>query len=67
MDFFQYSERLDYIYNLIEKEQLASPVQLASKFECSERTVRKMINDLRRKGHSIKYSRSCSKYYLAEK
>ncbi|UII23442.1 HTH domain-containing protein [Fulvivirga ligni] len=64
MDHFTYSKRLSYILELIEKRRLSSPKDLTDKFGCSERTVRKMINDLRRDGHSIRYSRKNFKYFL---
>ncbi|MEQ9166903.1 MAG: HTH domain-containing protein [Fulvivirga sp.] len=64
MDYLTYSKRLDYLLELIEKGQLQSPGQVAESFECSERTVRKMINDLRDKGKNITYSRKSMKYFL---
>jgi biotin operon repressor len=57
MDYKTYAQRLDYLKELIEKGQLSSPKDLSEKFECSERTIRKMINDLRESGIEIKYSR----------
>jgi biotin operon repressor len=57
MDYKTYAQRLDYLKELIEKGQLLSPKDLSEKFECSERTIRKMINDLRESGIEIKYSR----------
>lgn len=65
MDYKTYSQRLDYLKELIEKGQLSSPQDLTEKFECSERTVRKMINDLRDSGFEIKYSRKTLKYFIA--
>ena len=67
MDYFTYSQRLDYLLDLITRERLRSPGDIAGKFECSERTVRKMINDLRRRGYVIKYSRHDLKYFIVEK
>jgi biotin operon repressor len=57
MDYKTYAQRLDYLKELIEKGQLSSPKDLSEKFECSERTISKMINDLRESGIEIKYSR----------
>ncbi len=64
MDFYTYSQRLDYLLEIIQKGQLSSPYDLTNKFECTERTARKMISDLRRKGHQIKYSRKELRYAL---
>ena len=64
MDYRTYSDRLAYILEMIRKGQVSSPDQLAERFDCSERTIRKMINDLRQSGHTIKYSRREMKYVL---
>ena len=64
MDYFTYGKRLDYLLDLIQKGALCSPKDLEDKFDCTERTIRKMINDLRRDGHKIRYSRSCAKYTI---
>jgi predicted DNA-binding transcriptional regulator YafY len=66
MDYLTYSKRLEYLLNLIERGKLSSPCDLEAKFDCTERTVRKMINDLRVQGHNIKYSRKNFKYILLE-
>ena len=57
MNYFIKSKRLDHLIDLIKKGQGHTPKQLASKFECSEKTVRRMINCLRDWGYEIKYSR----------
>ena len=64
MNYRTYSQRLEYLRELIEKDRLCSPVEVANQFNCSERTVRKMINDLRSSGLEIKYSRKNFKYFL---
>jgi DeoR/GlpR family transcriptional regulator of sugar metabolism len=65
MDYRTYSQRLEYLKELIEEDRLCSPTEVASRFDCSERTVRKMINDLGDTGLNIKYSRKNFKYFLA--
>lgn len=64
MNFIIYSERLDQILDLIKNGNLESPKHLSNKFECSERTVRRMINHLREKGYDIVYCQKNSKYLL---
>jgi len=64
MDYYTYSERLNYLLELIEKNRLISPKQIAESFDCSEKTIRRMINCLRLKGYSIKYCRKEMKYIL---
>jgi len=64
MDYHTYSKRLQYILDLIKRGGLSSPCDLTKKFECTEKTVRKMINDLRKEGHRIKYCRKRFKYFV---
>ena len=66
MDYLDYWKRLEYVLDLIKRGGLQSPHDLTAKFNCSERTVRKMITDLRRQGHAISYSRRQSRYILKE-
>ncbi len=64
MDYITYSERLDYLLDLIKNEKLFSPREVADKFDCSEKTVRNMINCLREKGFEIDYCKCSRKYFL---
>ena len=64
MDFITYNERLDYLLGKIERGTLHSPHQLAENFQCSERTIRRMISRLRDKGFEIEYCKLDKKYYL---
>ncbi len=64
MDYHTYSQRLKYLLELVKKGRLSSPYDLTKKFECTEKTVRKMINDLRKEGYRIKYCRKRFKYFV---
>ncbi len=64
MNFLAYSERLDYLSEMIEKGRISSPKQIAQKFNCCDKTARNMINHLRDKGYEIKYDRSSEKYFI---
>jgi biotin operon repressor len=64
MNHASYSERLDYLLELIETGSACSPVQLAKKFNCCEKTARNLINTLREKGYDINYCRYTQKYFL---
>lgn len=64
MDYITYSQRLSYILELIKKGAIDSPGCLAEKFNCSEKTVRNMINNLRLMGHNIHYSKKWKTYVL---
>ena len=41
MDYRTYSKRLEYLLELIKKQQINSPEDVAQKFECSEKTISK--------------------------
>ena len=64
MDYLLYNERLNYMKELIENGQLRSPKEFAIKFDCCERTVRRMIEKLRLMGIDVKYNRYERKYYI---
>lgn len=64
MDYITYAERLDYLLEMIEKERLFSPQQIASKFNCCDKTARNMINALRARGNKIEYCKTLAKYLI---
>lgn len=66
MDYLIYTERLQYLLHQIERGRVSSPGEVAEKYECSERTVRRMINHLRASGHHIRYCRRRLRYYIAD-
>jgi predicted DNA-binding transcriptional regulator YafY len=63
MDYISYTEKLNYLLEMIEKGRLTSLQQAAEKFDCSERTIQRMINILREQGYQIIYSKSDKKYF----
>jgi biotin operon repressor len=67
MDFKTHSKQLSYLFEMIQKEQVSSPHQIGAKFNCSERTIRRMINTLREEGHDIRYCKRSEKYLLTKK
>jgi predicted DNA-binding transcriptional regulator YafY len=64
MNFIERKKRLDYLLEMIEKGQCISTNQLAVKFDCSTRTVERMINELRNEGIKIKYCSTSKKYRI---
>lgn len=64
MNFLAYSERLDYLLEMIEKGRISSPEQIAQKFNCCDKTARNMVNRLREKGYNIKYDKVSEKYFM---
>lgn len=64
MDYRSYEKRLAYVLELIEKNRFVSLESAARRFDCSTRTVKRMLNHLRDKGHDIQYDRNQKKYFL---
>jgi len=64
MDYRSYEKRLDYILELIRKNRFRTVDHAAERFGCSSRTVKRMINHLREKGHDIQYDPLQKKYYI---
>jgi predicted DNA-binding transcriptional regulator YafY len=67
MDYKAYTNKTKYLLEMIAKGRISSPNQVAKKFACSERTVRRMINHLREEGHPIEYSKCAKKYFSNKK
>lgn len=57
MKFICYVEKLETIKYLAQRKQAGTPQQLAKKLDVSERTVQRMIQQLRDNGYPIKYNR----------
>ncbi|MBA3901762.1 MAG: HTH domain-containing protein [Bacteroidetes bacterium] len=55
MDFATYSVRLEYLLDMAIQDRLLSINQVSEKFNCSERTINRMLNALRDKGFDIEY------------
>lgn len=64
MDYITYSERLDYLLEMIGKGRICSPKQISDKYDCCDKTARNMINRLREKGYEIEYCKTTYKYFL---
>lgn len=64
MDYITYEERLNYLEELASKGRLRSLAQIADKFNCSERTVSRMLYHLRYKGINIRYSSTLKKFVV---
>lgn len=55
MKFIERKQKMDYLLELIEKGRCISLEQVASKFECSKSTIKRLLSDLRQDGHNIEY------------
>lgn len=64
MDYRSYEKRLAYVLELIEKNRFVSVESVATRFACSTRTVKRMLNHLRDQGHAVQYDRLHKKYII---
>ena len=64
MDYLTYEKRLNYLEELIRKGRIDSPHSAARIFNCTEKTIRNMINTLRDKGCQVEYCRKSMKYFI---
>lgn len=64
MDYQTYTEKLNYLHEMIEKERITSLQQAVDKFECSKRTIKRMLKILREQGHEVYYCKKCQKYFM---
>jgi len=64
MTYLERKQKLSYLLELIDKGRCLSLRQIAYKFECSERTVKRLLTNLRDEGYSIKYCYSTRKFYI---
>lgn len=58
MKYIEYQNRLDYLLELIKIKSACSPKLLARQFNCSEKTIRNMVNHLREMGYDIKWNKN---------
>lgn len=63
MRFVERKNRLEYLLELTEKGRFHSLKQIAYKFDCSERTVKRMVSELREDGYDIYYCRSSRRFF----
>ena len=62
MTHLEYSDRVDRLKRLIEQKQAGTPEQLAKKLNVSERTLYRMLQQLRDHGYPITYNRTLRTY-----
>lgn len=64
MTYNERKEKEKYLLYLLEENRLNSLENVAIKFNCSTRTVKRMIASLREEGYDIYYCRARYKYYI---
>lgn len=64
MTYSEKKEKENHLLYLIENKRLCSLEKVANDYECSVRTLKRMITNLRYEGHNIIYCRQNNKYLL---
>jgi len=64
MNYPQKKEKMEYLLEMIKKDRVKSLKQVANNFNCSTRTIERMINILRNEGCNIVYSKTSQKYFI---
>ncbi len=64
MTYSERKEKENHLLYLIEQERLCSLETVATNYNCSIRTIKRMLNSLREEGYDIQYCRKCYKYLL---
>ncbi len=66
MTYFEYTDKMETLKHLAERKQTGTPHQLAKKLDVSERTVLRMVQQLRDQGYPITYNRSRCTYEMKD-
>jgi predicted DNA-binding transcriptional regulator YafY len=64
MKFYEYQAKLDRIRELARTNATGSPKELARRIEVSERTLYRLVQNMRDQGIPLEYCRRTSTYYL---
>jgi predicted DNA-binding transcriptional regulator YafY len=64
MTYSERKEKENYLLYLIEHKRLTDLGKVANDFECSVRTIKRMLSTLRNEGKPITYCRKSNKYLL---
>jgi len=67
MSYFTYTQNLETIKYLAEHSEAGTCLNLAAKLHVSERTVQRMIRQLRGEGYPIHYNRMKATYESGQK
>lgn len=62
MTYIERKEKEKHLLYLIEHERLISLERVANDYNCSTRTLKRMIQNLRKEGYNIYYCRATKKY-----
>ncbi len=62
MRFIDRKRRIEYLLEMIKRGRCLSLSQIADSFDCSERTVKRLISEIREEGNDIRYCRKQKKF-----
>ena len=64
MKFYEYREQLERIENLAKKNATGTPKELANRINVSERTIFRLIQNMKDFGIEIEYCRKKNTYFI---
>ena len=64
MTFIERKQKMEYLLYLIANGRCLSLKEISEKFECSERTIKRMVSCLKEEGNPVKYCKKLKKYIL---
>ncbi len=64
MDYLNYTKKMSYVLELIEKGWAVNLEDIARKVDVTPRTARRIVKTLKESGHDIYFSQSQKKYLL---
>ncbi len=64
MTYKEHKQKADYLLEMIQKGRCYSLEQVAKKFACSKRTIKRMLTELREEGNEIYYCQNTQKFLL---
>ncbi|MCF8460749.1 MAG: DeoR family transcriptional regulator [Flavobacteriales bacterium] len=62
MTFAERKRQLEYLLEMVEEGRCISTQQVAEKFDCSKRTAKRMLDELRDDGNEIVYCKQTKKF-----
>jgi len=64
MTYQEKKEKESHLLYLIEQQRLVNLEKVANDYECSIRTIKRMLSNLRNEGYNICYCRKTCRYFL---
>jgi predicted DNA-binding transcriptional regulator YafY len=64
MNYLTYTEKMNYLLEMIKNGRLYSLQQACEKFNCSKSTIKRMLQTLRDQGQPIKYCKISKKFIV---